>query len=78
MDLSKAFDCLPHDLLVAKLEVYGFYRNTLKLFYSYLKNRKQVVKVKGFVRILKEIIFGVPQGSSSVQYIHQRFILLCG
>ena len=38
-------------------------RNTLKLFHSYLKDRKQVVKVKGFVGILKEIISGVPQGS---------------
>ena len=63
MDLSKAFDCLRHDLLVAKLAAYGFDRNTLKLFHSYLKDRKQVVKVKGFVGILKEIISGVPQGS---------------
>ena len=63
MDLSKAFDCLPHDLLVAKLAAYGFDRNTLKLFHSYLKDRKQVVKVKRFVGILKEIISGVPQGS---------------
>ena len=63
MDISKAFDCLPHDLLIAKLEAYGFDRNTLKLFHSYLKDRKQVVKVKGCVGILKEIISGVPQGS---------------
>ena len=63
MDLSKAFDCLPHDLLIAKLEAYGFDRNTLKLFHSYLKDGKQVVKVKGFLGILKEIISGVPQGS---------------
>ena len=63
IDFSKAFDCLPHDLLVAKLAAYGFDRNTLKLFHSYLKDRKQVVNVKGFVGILKEIISGVPQGS---------------
>ena len=63
MDLSKAFDCLPHDLLIAKLEAYGFDLNTLKLFHSYLKDRKQAVKVKGFVGIPKEIIFGVPQRS---------------
>ena len=64
MDLSKAFDCLLHDLLIAKLEAwYGSDRNTLKLFHSYLKDCKQAVKVKGFVCILKGIISGVPQGS---------------
>ena len=63
MDLSKAFDCLPHNLLIAKLEAYGFDRNTLKLFHSYLKDRKQAVKFKGFVRILKKTFSGVPQGS---------------
>ena len=62
MDLFKAFVCLPHDLLIAKLEAYGFDQNTLKLFHSCVKDRKQVVKVKGFVGILKEIISGVPQG----------------
>ena len=63
MDLSKAFDCPPHDLLIAKLAAYGFDRNTLKLFHSCLKDRKQVVKVKGFADILKEIISSLPQGS---------------
>ena len=39
-DLSKAFDCLLHDLLLAKLHSYGFSFSALKLIHSYLKSRK--------------------------------------
>ena len=63
MDLSKAFDCLPHDLLIAKLEAYGFSANSLCLIYSYLKNRMQRVKI-GSVKSSQQIIrAGIPQGS---------------
>ena len=41
MDLSKAFDCLNHKLLIVKLEAYGFSRSALKLVYNYLSNRRQ-------------------------------------
>ena len=40
MDLSKAFDTINHDLLLAKLKAYGFSLNAVKLMYSYLKIRK--------------------------------------
>ena len=63
MDLSKAFDCLPHELLIAKLAAYGVGRNTLELIYSYLKERKQSVNIKGKLSTFLEILAGVPQGS---------------
>ena len=45
MDLSKAYDCLPHDLIIAKLEAYGFDRKSCLFIYSYLTNRKHRTKV---------------------------------
>jgi hypothetical protein len=39
MDLSKAFDCLPHNLHLLKLEAYGLSKNSLKLLQSYLENK---------------------------------------
>ena len=43
--LSKAFDCLSHELLIAKVDAYGFDKNALKLVNSYLTHRKQRVKI---------------------------------
>ena len=62
-DLSKAYDVLPHDLLIAKLEAYGLDRNSLKLIYDYLQNRKQRVKINDKFSTWLSIILGVPQGS---------------
>ena len=55
-DLSKAFDCIPHDLLIAKLEAYGFDNYTIRYVYSYLKNRKQCVKINNTYSDLLDII----------------------
>ena len=63
MDLSKAFDCIPHDLLIAKLHAYGFDEDALVLIYSYLKRRKQCVRINNTYSSFQEVISGVPQGS---------------
>ena len=62
-DLSKAFDCLSHELLIAKLHAYGFDLPALKLIQSYLSNRKQRTKINATYSSWEEILFGVPQGS---------------
>ena len=63
MDLSKAFDCIPHDLLIAKLHAYRFDEDALVLTYSYLKRRKQSVRIHDTYSSFQEVISGVPQGS---------------
>ena len=62
MDLSKAFDCIPHDLLIAKLHAYGFSEKTVTFIYSYLKRRKQNVKIENFYSDFLTLLSGVPQG----------------
>ena len=63
MDLSKAFNSLNHELLLAKLHAYGFSRSALALNHSYLSNRRRRVKINGSFSTWKEINLGVPQGS---------------
>ena len=63
MDLSKAFDTIDHDLLIAKLHAYGFDRKALKLVKSYLANRWQRTKINASYSTWSELEVGVPQGS---------------
>ena len=63
MDLSKAFDCINHDLLIAKMHSYGFSKQSLRLIKDYLTDRKQRVGVDGVFSTWLELLTGVPQGS---------------
>ena len=63
MDLAKAFDCIPHDLLIAKLYAYGLSEKRAVFLYSYLKRRKQNVKIDDILSTFQSLISGVPQGS---------------
>ena len=63
IDLSKAFDCMPHGLLLAKLSAYGFDNNACKLMKSYLMKRQQRVKIGETFSNWVNNIKGVPQGS---------------
>ena len=62
-DLSKTFDYIPHDLIIAKLEAYGFQIYALRLAYDYLSNRKQRVKSNKTFRSWRDLEYGVPQRS---------------
>ena len=62
-DLSKAFDCIPHDLLTAKLSTCNIIPETLSYIYSYLTNRRPCVRINNTHSQLKTVTSDVPQGS---------------
>ena len=63
MDLSKAFDTISHDLLLAKLKAYGFSHNVLAFMINYLKNRSHRANINSNFSTWEEVKAGVPQGS---------------
>ena len=76
-DFSKGFDCISHNLLIAKLSAYGFDRKSLIIILAYLKSRKQRTRIGSviliyiycmhiYIYIYLDILFDVPQGSISV------------
>ena len=74
IDFSKAYDCIPHDLLIAKMEAYRFEKNALKLVYSYLTNWKQRVKVGSAYSTFQNIFNRCPTGVCSWPPTIQYFI----
>ena len=62
-DLSKAFDCIDHNLLIAKLDAYGFEKQSIDLLHSYLTKRKQRTKVDSAYSSWEMLLSDVPQGS---------------
>ena len=63
MDLSKAFDSINHNLLIAKLHAYGFDKSSLKLLFSYLNNRRDRTKINQNFSSWEELLQRVSQGS---------------
>ena len=73
-DLSKAFDCLDHELLTTQLNAYGFSLPALPLINSYLSNRKQRTKIENTYSTWLGIIFGVLQGSILIPLLFNVFL----
>ena len=74
MDLSMAFDCLSHDLLLMKLKANCLSQSALEMLNSYLANRKQCVKIGQNTSDLLDIVKGVPQGSILVPILFNIFV----
>ena len=74
LDLSKAFDCIPNDLLIAKMQAYGFSSESLTFFYSYLKRRKQSIKRNSTHSVFQLLLSDIPQGSTLGLILFNIFI----
>ena len=74
MDLSKAFDTISHELMLAKLKAHGLSANALNLMHNYLKNRKQKVQINKKFSLERNVIAGVPEGSFDGPLLFNFFI----
>ena len=74
MNLSKAFDSIPHDLIIAKMHVYCFSKNSLVFSYTYLKRTKQNVRINNTHSIFQIFLSRVPQGSMLGPILFNIFI----
>ena len=62
-NLSETFDCLSYEIIIAKLNAYGFLLSALKLISNYLTDRKERTKINNLYNSWEDILFEVPQGS---------------
>ena len=62
MDLSKTYDCVNHELIIAKLAAYRVNEVGLRMIRNYLSKRKQLVKIGSFLSEWLEIILGAFKG----------------
>ena len=74
MALSRAYDCLPHDHLLAKHSAYGFDESAISLIVNYLSNRYKGVRIGSTISYYLEILRGVPQGSILGPIVSNLFI----
>ena len=69
--LSKAFDCTPHDLLIAKMHAFGFSIDSLQIFFSYLKGKKQNAKIINTYSVFQVLLSqGSILGPTFFQHFH--------
>ena len=76
MDLSTAFDCLPHGLLIEKLRAYGLAPEAIDLLSSYLSDRVQQVRLGSHTSTCVKILKGVPQGSILGPFFFMYFSMI--